>query len=156
MAHTSGTRYLFQRDFKKHGVIPLSTYLKTYRVGDIVDIKGNGAVQKGLPHKWYHGKTGRVFDVTKSSVGVIVYKIVRNKYLEKRVHLRVEHVKHSDSRKDFLLRVKANAEKKKQARETGEPAQLKRQPGLPREARVVSTQGNLPETIKPLPYETYI
>ena len=30
------------------GAIPLSTYLTLYRVGDIVDIKANGAVQKGL------------------------------------------------------------------------------------------------------------
>ncbi|KAI9927919.1 hypothetical protein MW887_002771 [Aspergillus wentii] len=43
----SGTRYAFSRNFKEHGSIPLSTYLKTYRVGDIVDIKVNGAVQKG-------------------------------------------------------------------------------------------------------------
>lgn len=30
------------------GMIALSTYLTQYRVGDIVDIKVNGAVQKGL------------------------------------------------------------------------------------------------------------
>ncbi|QSS64084.1 ribosomal protein Srp1 [Histoplasma capsulatum] len=43
----SGTRYAFSRDYKKHGVIPLSTYMRVYRVGDIVDIKVNGAVQQG-------------------------------------------------------------------------------------------------------------
>lgn len=36
-----GTRYLFARGFRKHGVIPLSTYLKVYKRGDIVDIKVN-------------------------------------------------------------------------------------------------------------------
>jgi large subunit ribosomal protein L21e len=36
-------------------VIKLSTYLKPYKVGDFVDIKGNGAVHKGMPHKFYHG-----------------------------------------------------------------------------------------------------
>jgi hypothetical protein len=40
-------RYAFSRGFKQKGYIPLSTYLKTYRVGDIVDIVTNGAVQKG-------------------------------------------------------------------------------------------------------------
>ena len=30
-----------------------------YKSGDIVDVKGNGAFQKGMPHKSYHGKTGR-------------------------------------------------------------------------------------------------
>jgi len=30
-------------------MIPLSTYLKQYKVGDIVDVVANGAVQKGMP-----------------------------------------------------------------------------------------------------------
>jgi len=29
-------------------MIALSTYLKNYRVGDIVDVVANGAVQKGM------------------------------------------------------------------------------------------------------------
>jgi hypothetical protein len=29
----------------------LSTYLKTYRLGDIVDIKANSTIQKGMPFK---------------------------------------------------------------------------------------------------------
>ena len=59
------------------GTEHLSTYLKVYKVGDIVDIKGNGAFHKGMPYKFYHGKTGRVFNVTKRAVGVIVNKQVR-------------------------------------------------------------------------------
>lgn len=47
-----GTRDLFSRKFRKHGTIPLSTYMKVYKVGDIVDIKGNGAVQKGEFFYW--------------------------------------------------------------------------------------------------------
>lgn len=150
------TRYMFSRDFRKRGTIPLSTYLATYKKGDIVDIKGNGAIQKGLPHKFYHGNTGIVFDVTRSSVGVIVYKILGNEYIEKRIHVKVEHVKHSDSRKDFLDRVKTNQKKKDQAKETGEKLQLKRLPAQPREAHIVSTKGNSPITITAVPYETYI
>lgn len=34
-----GTRDMFSRPYKKRGVIPLSTYLKVYKTGDIVDIK---------------------------------------------------------------------------------------------------------------------
>lgn len=34
-----GTRYLFSRPFRKHGTLALSTYLKVYRRGDIVDVK---------------------------------------------------------------------------------------------------------------------
>ena len=36
-----GTRYLFSRPFRKSGTLPLSTYLKVYKRGDIVDIKVN-------------------------------------------------------------------------------------------------------------------
>lgn len=53
-----GTRDMFSRAYKKKGVEHLSTYLKCYKTNDIVDIKGNGAFQKGMPHKSYHGKTG--------------------------------------------------------------------------------------------------
>ncbi len=41
-------RVAFSRDFKKKGMIPLSTYLKQYKVGDVVDVVANGAVQKGM------------------------------------------------------------------------------------------------------------
>ena len=120
MPHSFGlrarTRHMFSRNFRERGPIKLSTYLKTYKVGDIVDIKANGAVQKGMPHKFYHGRTGIVYNVTKSAVGVIVHKIVGNRYLEKRVNVRIEHVKHSKCRDDFLRRVKENAIKKKEAR----------------------------------------
>lgn len=36
-------------------MIPLTTFLRVYKVGDIVDIKANAAQQKGMPHKYYHG-----------------------------------------------------------------------------------------------------
>uniref|UniRef100_A0A8D0DQU5 small monomeric GTPase n=1 Tax=Salvator merianae TaxID=96440 RepID=A0A8D0DQU5_SALMN len=34
-----GTRYMFSRPFRKHGVVPLATYMRIYKKGDIVDIK---------------------------------------------------------------------------------------------------------------------
>jgi ribosomal protein L21E len=44
-------------------MIKLSTYLRQYKVGDIVDIKANGAVQKGsviTKFRWIRdGKAGR-------------------------------------------------------------------------------------------------
>ena len=76
------------------------------RVGDIVDIKANGAVQKGMPYKVYHGKTGVIYNVTRTAVGVIIYKKVGNRYIEKRVNVRVEHINLSRSREEFLNRVK--------------------------------------------------
>ncbi|KAG8757815.1 hypothetical protein FRC14_001464 [Serendipita sp. 396] len=49
------TRDMFKRGFKQRGMIKLSTFMKPYKVGDYVDIKANGAQQKGMPHKFYHG-----------------------------------------------------------------------------------------------------
>jgi len=152
----AGTRYAFSRDFKKKGFIPLSVYMKQYKVGDIVDIKVNGAVQKGMPHKVYHGKTGIVYNVTKSAVGVIIYKRVNNRYMEKRVNVRIEHINHSRCRAEFVNRVKENAAKQRQAKTDGTHIHLKRQAVKPRDARTVSTENNLPETFTPLAYETTI
>ncbi|KAF2397508.1 putative 60S ribosomal protein L21-B [Trichodelitschia bisporula] len=152
----SGTRYAFSRDFKKRGAIATSIYLRQYRVGDIVDVVCNGAVQKGMPYKVYHGKTGVVYNVTQNAVGVILYKQVGNRYLEKRVNVRIEHVKHSRSRDEFLVRVKENAEKQRKAKAEGTTVHLKRQPVMPREARTVSLKTNWPETITAVPYETTI
>ncbi|ODV87985.1 hypothetical protein CANARDRAFT_15242 [[Candida] arabinofermentans NRRL YB-2248] len=149
----SRTRYAFSRDFKKHGTIAMSVYLKAYKVGDIVDIKANGAIQKGMPHKVYHGKTGIIYNVTKTAVGVIVNKIVGGRYIEKRVNLKVEHIKHSKCRQEFLDRVKSNAAKKLAAKASGEPVLLKRQPVGPRPSKVVS---GAPITLAPIAYETYI
>ncbi|KAK6429698.1 60S ribosomal protein L21A [Oleoguttula sp. CCFEE 5521] len=152
----AGTRYAFSRDFKKKGMIKLSTYLKQYKVGDIVDVVANGAVQKGMPHKDFHGKTGVVYNVTKSAVGVILYKQVGNRYIEKRVNVRIEHVNHSRSRDEFLRRVKTNAANMKKAKEEGVHVHLKRQPVMPREARTVSAKENKPESVAPIAYETTI
>src|SRR4051812_37100900 len=55
-----------------------------------------------------HSRTGIIYNVTKSAVGVIINKRVGNRYIEKRVNVRVEHVKHSKCREDFLRRVKEN------------------------------------------------
>eukprot|EP00794_Sanderia_malayensis_P007349 gene7348-8168_t len=125
-----GTRYLFSKEYKKKGVEHLSTYFRTYRVNDIVDVKGNGAFQKGMPHKYYHGKTGRVFNVTKRACGVIVNK--------------------------KLGRVKENEVKKREAKAKGIKVDCKRQPVPPRGSSKVSTKNNKPQYVEPIPYEFVI
>ena len=110
-----------------------------------------------MPYKVYHGKTGVVYNVTKSSVGVILYKRVGNRYMEKRINVRIEHVRPSRSRDDFLRRVKENAAKKRQAKEKGELLHLKRQPSQPRKATTVDGKGDhKPESIAPVAYDTSI
>ena len=43
------TRDSFSRAFRKHGYIPISTYLRSYKLGDYVDIRVNSAVMKARP-----------------------------------------------------------------------------------------------------------
>ncbi|GFS99146.1 60S ribosomal protein L21 [Trichonephila clavipes] len=148
-----GTRKLFARPYRGHGTEHLSTYLKVYKRGDYVVIKGNGAFQKGLPFKYYHGKTGKVFNVTPRAVGVIVNKRVRQRIIPKRINVRIQHVKHSKCRDDFLKRVKENERLKKEAKATGIKICLKRQPKQPLEAHFVSTKNNEPQYLEPIPYE---
>ncbi|KDN33264.1 hypothetical protein RSAG8_13646, partial [Rhizoctonia solani AG-8 WAC10335] len=80
-----------------------------------------------MPHKYYQGRTGVVYNVTPRAVGVLVKAIVGNRYLKKRVKLRVEHIYHSNSRQDSLARVEVHAVTK----EKGEKVSMKRA-GLPR------------------------
>lgn len=121
MPHSHGyrarTRDMFARDFRKNGMPGLKTYLTNFKVGDYVDVKVNGAIHKGMPHKFYHGKTGIVYNVTKSSVGVEVNKVLGNRMMKKRINVRVEHVRHSKCRKDFLERVRQNEDIKKMVSE---------------------------------------
>jgi large subunit ribosomal protein L21e len=134
--YRAGTRDLFQRPFRKNGPPSLSTYMTIYKIGDFVDVVGNGAIHKGMPHKFYHGKTGRVFNVNPNSVGVIVNKQVRNRIVPKRIHVRVEHVKRSKCQENFKNKVR-NLEKLK--RENKEKQSRKRLPVQPRgESRVVT------------------
>ncbi|ELW68989.1 60S ribosomal protein L21 [Tupaia chinensis] len=106
-----------------------------------------------MPHKCYHGKTGRVYDVTQHAVGIVVNKQVKGKILAKRINVRIEHIKHSKSRNSFLKRVKENYQKKKEAKQKGIGVQLKFQLAPPREAHIVRTNGKEPEPLEPIPYE---
>ena len=60
-----------------------------------------------------------MYNVTPSAVGVIVNKVVGNRYIEKRVNIRSEHIRHSKCRQEFLDRVKRNHDAHVAAREKG-------------------------------------
>eukprot|EP00121_Abeoforma_whisleri_P012384 Awhi_evm1s11428 len=150
--YRAGTRDLFSRGFRQSGPEKLTTYLKCYKVGDIVDIKANSSIHKGMPHKFYHGKTGIVYNVTRRAVGVICNKRVGNRIIKKHINLRIEHVKHSTCREDFLNRRESNESRKVAARETGERLFLKRQPKGPIAGHSVSTESNEPQRIYALAY----
>lgn len=160
MPHSYGfrarTRKTFSRDFRKKGLIPLSTYMTTYKVGDYVDIKANGACQKGMPYRFYHGKTGVIFNVGLRSVGVIVHKQVRSRYEEKRIVVRVEHVKPSKCRDEFLARARANSSAKNAENKNSNAVSSKRTPALPRSSHVIDASENTPVLLAPIPYEILI
>ncbi|KAJ7552844.1 hypothetical protein O6H91_06G072500 [Diphasiastrum complanatum] len=147
----SRTRDLFSRPFRHKGYIHLTTYLRTYRIGDYVDIKVNGAVHKGMPHKFYHGRTGIIWNVTKRAVGVEMNKQVGNRIIKKRLHVRIEHVHPSRCREEFLERRKKNNELKAEAKARGEKISLRRQPEGPRPGFLV--EGATLETVTPIPYD---
>lgn len=117
-----------------------------------MDIAVNGNVHKGLPFKWYQGKTGRVWNVTPRAVGIEIGKQVGPRIFVKRIHVRIEHVKPSKCRNDFLARVKKNDELRKLAKEKKTKVDLKRKPSLPRAAFHVSSKGKTIETLNPQPY----
>ena len=82
------------RPFGELGIVPLATYMQIYKKGDGVDIKRMGNIQKGMPPRCYHGKTGRVY-ITQHAVGVTVNKQVKGKILVKRISVCIKHMKHS-------------------------------------------------------------
>ena len=103
-----------------------------------------------MPHKSYHGKTGRVFNVSKHALGVIVNKRVKGKILPKRISIRIEHLNHSTCRKDFLRRVKANEAAKAAAKKAKQPApECKRYAKEPIGAHTVSAKNNAPQFLTP-------
>eukprot|EP00182_Erythrolobus_australicus_P001197 CAMPEP_0185839534 /NCGR_PEP_ID=MMETSP1353-20130828/14726_1 /TAXON_ID=1077150 /ORGANISM="Erythrolobus australicus, Strain CCMP3124" /LENGTH=159 /DNA_ID=CAMNT_0028538717 /DNA_START=56 /DNA_END=535 /DNA_ORIENTATION=- len=148
----SATRHLFRRAFRQHGPDSATTYLRVFKVGQYVDIVANSAVQKGMPFKYYHGKTGRLFNISRTSVGVEIMKPVGNRYIPKRFHLRIEHVRPSKCQQEFKALIKARDAKRREAKAAGEKVvDAKRQPKGPAPAKIVSA-ANV-EDLQPIPYE---
>ena len=156
MPHAFGlrarTRDLFCKAFRKHGTTPLSKYLIPYKKGDYVDIIADGAIQRGMPHKFYHGKTGRVFNVTTHAVGIVCNKRVGNRIIPKRIHVRVEHVRMSKSREAFRDRVRANDEAKRAAKAKNTRVNVKRIAVQPRESTVVDVSKTSIEYMNPIKF----
>jgi len=137
MPHSFGyrarTRDLYS---KKKGGMPKPTgQLKVFKIGDYVDVLCDPAIHGGMPYKYYYGKTGRVWNVTKRALGIEMLKTVGNRKRTKRFHIRVEHLRHSDSRKKFLARVRTNDAQKREYRANKDETKfvaLKRQPEGPK------------------------
>ena len=128
------------------------------KVGDYVDIFANPSIHRGMSHKFYHGRTGIVFNVTKASVGVRVNKLVNGRIIEKRIHVRIEHVRASKCQKEILRRKKENEAAKAEAAKTGVQVNLKRQPKAPKGGYFLESPGDGEPvtTIQPLPFSDLV
>eukprot|EP01013_Petalomonas_cantuscygni_P027850 TRINITY_DN510_c0_g1_i1.p1 TRINITY_DN510_c0_g1~~TRINITY_DN510_c0_g1_i1.p1 ORF type:complete len:161 (+),score=31.09 TRINITY_DN510_c0_g1_i1:51-533(+) len=145
--YRSGTRNKFSKTFRKKGMPSTSRVLQTFRLNDHVDIVADPAVQKGLPHKFYHGRTGRVFNVTPRGVGVIINKVVKTgKVMQKRICVRSVHLRPSRCQDDFKQRVESNR-KIIEAKNGGRT--VRRVPGAPRAGFTV--KGAATQHLGPIP-----
>lgn len=130
-----GTRNTISKGFKEHGKPHVGKILQQFRVGDLVDCRIDASIVKGMPHKYYHGKTGVVFNCNPRSYGVTFQRRVGGKYIEKSMHIRVEHLNASRSDEDSKRRYAEYAKQLAEAREKGVKIQpTKRQPVGPKPA----------------------
>lgn len=83
------------------------------------------------------------------------YLFFRGRILAKHINVRIEHIKHSNCRLDFVKRMKENEELKAKARAEGTKVDLKRKPLGPRDAHFVSTRNNEPQIVTPIYYRFY-
>ena len=72
-----------------------------------------------------YGRTDDVIDTTLSH-DIILILNYRGRIIPKRLNLRIEHVKHSKCREEFLNRVKENEKKKAEAKAKGIMVNCKR------------------------------
>lgn len=149
----ANTRDLFRKGHRSGGRANLSTYLNTYKTGEFVDIRIDSGTQKGMPGKFYQGRTGRVFNVSRTAVGVEVTKTLRQGIMiNKRFHVRLEHLKKSRCNEDYLKRVRDREIDARAATARGEKYTVeKRKPVQPSEAHVVDAASM--ELVEPQAYE---
>jgi large subunit ribosomal protein L21e len=60
--YRAGTRKLLRKEPRERGKIRISKLLHEYQPGTRVVIRLDPSVQKGMPHRRYHGKVGTVVE----------------------------------------------------------------------------------------------
>ncbi|MCJ7424207.1 50S ribosomal protein L21e [Candidatus Bathyarchaeota archaeon] len=87
--YRSGTRRLLTKEPREHGKLRLSKLLHEYQPGNRVIVLIDSSVQKGMPHRRFHGrigtileKRGRSYVVTVSQGDAIKEIVVRPEHLE--------------------------------------------------------------------------
>lgn len=87
------TRNIFRKRPRERGMRSLDYLLEEFKVGDIIDIIIDSSVQKGMPHRRYHGKTGII---TKHQGNAYVINIKQGNITKKIVTTK-EHIRLSRS-----------------------------------------------------------
>ncbi len=87
--YRSGTRRLLTKEPRERGKLSLSKLLYEYQPGSQVVVKIEPSVQKGMPHKRFHGrvgtilnKRGRSYVVSVSQGDAVKEIIVRPEHLQ--------------------------------------------------------------------------
>merc|ERR1719272_2013457 len=89
-----------------------------------------------MPFRFYYGKTGKVWNVSKRAIGVEMFRKVGNRLNRKKIHIRIEHLRPSKCRDGHKQRVKENEISKKTLKDKKNksiPINLKRKPAGPRD-----------------------
>ncbi len=64
MAHHHGprkkTRYKLKKDLRRRGILPVTSVIRKFEIGERVHIVCEPSIQKGMPHRRFHGRTGTV------------------------------------------------------------------------------------------------
>jgi large subunit ribosomal protein L21e len=105
-----------------------------------------------MPHKFYQGRTGVVFNVTKRAIGVTVNKMVNTRIVKKQIHIAVPHIKPSTCQAQIISRKVTNEAHKAAVRAgKAERINLKRQHAAPKTGFFFNNSEE-PTTIQPTPY----
>ena len=91
------TRSLLRKKPRERGIRPLTSLLIKYEIGDTVDIKIDSSFHKGMPHRRFHGKTGKIVELRGNAFVIEV----KDKNKTKHVITNRNHFK-----PNFLLRKK--------------------------------------------------
>jgi large subunit ribosomal protein L21e len=93
MAHHNGprkkTRYKFKKELRRRGLPPVTYVIQKFEIGEKVHIVCDSSIQKGMPHRRFHGKTGTVL----GQRGRAWMLVVNDGNAEKIVIARPQHLK---------------------------------------------------------------
>ena len=150
--YRKGTRDKYAKKYRCKGMPGISRYLVNFKRGEFVDIVVDGSIHKGMPFNFYHGRTGQVFNVNRSAIGVEITKTVGNRQLRKKIHVRLEHLRKSRCNEAHLNRIKENDQNKRDAKLLGEKAKVKRVPEGPKPGKMVKPKANDVQVLAPIPF----